>query len=711
MATDALGIELQFKSSADTKGSEQAAAGVKKVDDQAKETTGTLEGLGYSADAVKEQLLGLVAFAAVIAVFKEGMTEAYNLEKAFRAIDATSVSLGLNTEETRGKVEKFAQAIASLGGSDHTEVVKAISDETRLTNDLDQSLTRVSLAQDISTKTGMGLMEALHMVNSASMGVAKGSQELKNQVIGVNDVHERQQILVGYLEKQYRGATVAIQDNASTIDASRNAWKDLWETVGGFLNDALAGTIDGFKKIPATVTAAGKDVVATFKFMGAQVGDFVIFLSNILPDGLAKAQEKFAASRKASKETFDAEQKAVQVEYDTTLKKSRDEATKELENASKTAITFAHVANEAKLKDDKDYQVESLKVTVDEAKERKAYVETRIAEEALLTHQEEKELENRKGYAAKSEDDIGAIHAKYRGLRLIADEKLEKELETVEAKLIKAVTDDIKKQKVASDALEEYKLKTKADKEHASEGILGKYEAAIAKANAAELLDINKLEKAGVDADTAALQAHQRFLDAKELADRTKLKAELELNLKVVNSIIDAYGAVFGESKALSIAQTVINTAVGIMAIWATSGMDPYEKIAFTIIEAAAGVAAIAKISSTDYSASKVTSNPPGFDSPSNDYAAYVGGGTWARHMVNRFQSGATAGFSDGLMGAAGGGGGNSTTDNRRTFNVNMYGASFLDPSNMQQVKQFYRALTVVDRQLEQARVIGRTTR
>lgn len=196
-----------------------------------------------------------------------------------------------------------------------------------------------------------------------------------------------------------------------------------------------------------------------------------------------------------------------------------------------------------------------------------------------------------------------------------------------------------------------------------------------------------------------------RLMDAqtKRIADEVRLRraaeeAKREATQAGASAIIGAAGAIFGQSKAIASADAAISTWAG-AARALKDWPAPYSYIiaAATI---AAGLARVAQINSTQPS-----TQGSGFDNPSNDRAAYLGGRRWAADMIGEFTSGVSAGWSSG-MGERGGG--TTTNDNRRTFNIHMHGGGFIDPTNQQFVKQFARTLEVVSTQAEGQRTIAR---
>lgn len=221
--------------------------------------------------------------------------------------------------------------------------------------------------------------------------------------------------------------------------------------------------------------------------------------------------------------------------------------------------------------------------------------------------------------------------------------------------------------------------------------------------------NITKLRAYGVR-ETARMEREmdaerERLKDAqtKRIVEEVRLRkaaeeAKKQAAMAAAGAIIGAAGAIFGQSKAIASADAAISTWAG-AARALKDWPAPYSYViaAATI---AAGLARVAQINST-----QPTTQGAGFDDPRNDRAAYLGGRRWAADMIGEFTSGVSAGWADGMRGGVTN---NTTNDNRRTVNVHMHGTAFMDPSSVQQAKQFKRTLDVVERTVDAQRTIAR---
>lgn len=179
-------------------------------------------------------------------------------------------------------------------------------------------------------------------------------------------------------------------------------------------------------------------------------------------------------------------------------------------------------------------------------------------------------------------------------------------------------------------------------------------------------------------------------------------EAKEEAAMASMGAVLGAMGAVFGESKALAVADAVINTWAG-AARALKDWPAPYSYV-IAAATVAAGLAQVAKIQSTQPS-----TGGKGFDDPGNDRAAFLGGRRWAADMIGEFTSGVSAGWASGMSGR--GGSSNVTYDNRSTMNLHMNVAGFLDPSDTNAMAKFARNLAVVNKTVEGQRRTARTAR
>lgn len=188
-------------------------------------------------------------------------------------------------------------------------------------------------------------------------------------------------------------------------------------------------------------------------------------------------------------------------------------------------------------------------------------------------------------------------------------------------------------------------------------------------------------------------------------AKKAAAAAEKQLASQTADAALALGDQVFEGNKEWSIASAMIATFRAVAGQLAMEPVGPWN-IALAAIMLASGLAQVAKIESTSVGGGTAGA---GFDDPGNDAAARIGGRRWAADMIGEFTGGVSEGWAQGMR--AGGGNSTTTNDNRRTFNVHMHGAGFIDPNNIQMMKQFKRTLDVIDRTVEGQRHLARTAR
>jgi hypothetical protein len=77
---------------------------------KANETDNALKDMGYSAETLKKELMGLLAFAEVVAQFKEGFEQVAALEQAMNQLERATKRNGDNFDVVKGKIVGMAES-------------------------------------------------------------------------------------------------------------------------------------------------------------------------------------------------------------------------------------------------------------------------------------------------------------------------------------------------------------------------------------------------------------------------------------------------------------------------------------------------------------------------------------------------------------------------------------------------------------------------
>ncbi len=644
---------LRIKSAFDSQGTNEAEKGLKGVKTEGDATNETFKELGYSADALKASMLELVAFAEVVAIFHEGVTEAVNLERSFRGINFTTQQLGQDQKKTNEEIEKFAGALQRVSGVATSETIEALRKTYVQTHDLEQAMTRVSLASDIFSRGGAKtLTEALGFVEAAADGNARAFKELYGERLKGDDQLDTSEKMLARLEKDFRGATVEVNDHARKVEQATGAWKNFVEEVGQKVLPILTNIKDAIGTAGSRLLNLAEAEAAALKYL------------------FNRTHENYEALQKAGRKYFE-DGKALVAEDVETIRKAAAEKVKVNEELQK------RIEAERKAAQEKADAEAAAKAAAEAAKNRSVAIaeEKKLSTESLAIYRalQQSKVAAADGYAAK-------YHAE---MELLAREEA--------LALGKLINDHANTEINRANISETYANKRLA--------IEIKLKDDIKKLDQTERDEFYKWEQNTLKVATE--NVHKMvgvWLEGyrlKQQARERDLKAEKEISAAVTGLGDEA----FGQSKAWAIAKAEINEAQSITSIWAEWGAYPVVAAVLTALSVATNIAQIAKIESAEPGS--------GFDDPRNDQAAYLGGRRWANDMIGKFTSGVSAGWAGAMVG-----GNPSTTNNNnnaRTFNINWNGAGTVDPNNVESMKKLIRAFKTMEKQYDTVRRVSRS--
>ena len=157
--------------------------------------------------------------------------------------------------------------------------------------------------------------------------------------------------------------------------------------------------------------------------------------------------------------------------------------------------------------------------------------------------------------------------------------------------------------------------------------------------------------------------------------------------------------------------------AVGNIARWDGAAWhplgDPLNGTVRAVLEHEGTIYAAGDFTKANFAnVAKIASTEPGeggFDNPTNDRAARIGGYRWAKDMIGEFTKGVSEGWAQGMNGVRGPAG--PVVDNSRSYSIQMQLPGVVDPTQAQSLKVLSRSLSVVDKQVEGARTIARRDR
>lgn len=181
--------------------------------------------------------------------------------------------------------------------------------------------------------------------------------------------------------------------------------------------------------------------------------------------------------------------------------------------------------------------------------------------------------------------------------------------------------------------------------------------------------------------------------------DKEVTRTKIEGFGMVAQAAINAASGMFGNSKALAVAQSLLNAFMAAAGAAAETHGDVYTRIAAYVAALGYVFQAVTAIRGTEFK-----TEGAGFDDPENDAQARLGGLRWARDMVREFSAGVSRGWAEGM--------GQATVDrrvqNQSTVNDNRRSSTVINaPMQVLTGAQARQAHRQLEWSLRKARVLN----
>jgi DNA-directed RNA polymerase subunit F len=261
---------------------------IKAIADQAiakfKEVDGELDKMGKSADSAGGKISGIdkaskIATAGVLAMGAAfvgfaafGIKEANEAEQALNKLGVTLSNFGVNTAETRKRVEDLTGGYVDLGFGGE-EAAAGFDVLFRATGDLDQAQALLATSADLARVKNISLADASSILSKASMGGAKAFKEMG---ITLDTTLPKAQAIdkaMGELNQRIGGQAVAYTKTfAGQLAVTKEKFSDVAETLGTTLMPYLQSFLTTITKTVTWIKAnsswlsylAGAVVTVTF---------------------------------------------------------------------------------------------------------------------------------------------------------------------------------------------------------------------------------------------------------------------------------------------------------------------------------------------------------------------------------------------------------------------------------------------------------------
>jgi hypothetical protein len=237
---------------------------IKAIADQAiakfKEVDGELDKMGKSADSAGGKISGIdkaskIATAGVLAMGAAfvgfaafGIKEANEAEQALNKLGVTLSNFGVNTAETRKRVEELTGSYVDLGFGGE-EAAAGYDVLFRATGDLDKAQALLATSADLARVKNISLADASSIVAKASQG---GAKAFKDMGITLDTTLPKAQAIekaMGELNARIGGqATAYTKTFAGQMVVMKEKFSDVAETLGTTLLPYLKSFLDGIIK-------------------------------------------------------------------------------------------------------------------------------------------------------------------------------------------------------------------------------------------------------------------------------------------------------------------------------------------------------------------------------------------------------------------------------------------------------------------------------
>ncbi len=245
MANNREDFEVWLKSRYDGDAMKAAQADFKRTQEAAKKTDESLEHMGYSANALKTQLMSLLAFTEVIAQFREGFEQVQQLEQAMNQLERAAKRNGDNFSDVKSKTLAFADSLKKAAGVDDDAVIKGVTKLYTATGDLANSLSLARLAADVSVGTQKTFEESLRLVTGAAQGNTRALVDLGLKTDEDTAATLTAEEALKRISSAYGGAAA----NAKGLSVELGRMKEKWEDVRNEVVDRVTPSISVAMKL------------------------------------------------------------------------------------------------------------------------------------------------------------------------------------------------------------------------------------------------------------------------------------------------------------------------------------------------------------------------------------------------------------------------------------------------------------------------------
>lgn len=686
MADQIKGIEILLKAILDSKGFDDLKARLQESiektkqhadadDDASKHAQDFEEALHKVGEQLLERTAELLAGREALNFFREAIKEAIEDEKELYQFNAINQSIGKSTAANREENEKWLLSLQQSSGILKGELIPAYMKLVAETGNVEQAMAATQVAAGAAAQGLGGVGEnatllARYLLNPD--GPIRGTSAFAIQLKTMQKEGKSSAEVMKALSEKFSDAGASVNTSAQQVARAKIEWTEFKEGVGGLALALVQYLKPALEIVAVLITGV---IVGAQKFGGyvgvifSEFGGFLNAMGALLRGELGLAKKYFTDTVRDMKSGF----KEVGETGDKTAEKllsSFNRGTEGLLGAKKVTEQLGEAAKKHAKELEKPIEMYQRLAAAAEANAEGEFaaalavskVWRQAADDARLSALQRAEADKKSVDSARA-----AAKAK-----MDADAAVASTENKYLADWLKGEND--RKKRFQQQVDQELKLKIQTfQKLKKMDADYGKYVAGL-------------LEQESNDFEISEEKKTQYAEKAAEIRKQVR-EQELRQEEAVANAAIGFLNDAFGASKSIAVANAVIHTYEGAAKALADYAY-PYSVIVAALV-IASGIAQIAKIESTE-----PASTGKGFDDPSNDFGAYLGGQKWARDMVDQYSAGAAAGFHSQM-----------TTNDNRQYNTTKQGNrtvhnkfelhGLIDSANSASMRKLIRTLQV----------------
>jgi len=227
---------------------------LKDVQTEGSKTGSVFSAMGKSFLVFTAAAGGITGVVAMLKSFINEAGEAEEIENRLRfALEAQGYAWG----DLKHAVDEFAASVQASTRYSDEEARKALTDMLMYTRDFEKAQKASRLAMDMSVRTGMDLVSTSRYIGMAMSGnidmLGRWIPELRDldSKLGSNATQaEKAAYAMKTLQEKFGGTAQAdMTTYAGKVQAFKNSWSDLQETLGRKLLPTLKDTFDWLKKV------------------------------------------------------------------------------------------------------------------------------------------------------------------------------------------------------------------------------------------------------------------------------------------------------------------------------------------------------------------------------------------------------------------------------------------------------------------------------